>query len=467
MNNKKIPYVNLFACNKDLETSSSPAVIATACAGISHQMKNFQELRKKYQNLDELINLDKKLIEMGHKSIAEHMFFNFDVELTRLGVEFLEMHRLVSYTEKSQRFTVVKPDAFFIPKELEKISEVGDLIKEQVNLYGKALKKIRNDILKKKYGAEWKKYDGKAKENARYCLSLIVTAPLNFSVNGRELEYIICKANSNELHEIRKFGKRLDNELKKKVPEVNHLLKYTSKDNYYSENRKLKDFISGIGFEKNKNFYIEFEKNIDEKIIAAILFKNSETNYDVCLKKAKKMNLQNKGKIIKLSLQDMEKWHDAPREWENAYVRFSKPISASCFAQLKRHRIMTLLSQDYDPNLGYYFPEIIEEIGLKEEYKKVYDKDSELMIKLKKAGNSGWQYLTTNGHMKNVYVVMNFRELYHFSRLRQDIHAQDEIRFDTANPLCNFFKDRSIAGILLGGKHEFEKTKKEIYKNGK
>ncbi len=55
---------------------------------------------------------------MGHSSIAEHAVFNIDViGVSRLLVEEIEKFRLCSFTEKSQRYVLLKDD-FVIPAEI-------------------------------------------------------------------------------------------------------------------------------------------------------------------------------------------------------------------------------------------------------------------------------------------------------------------------------------------------------------
>jgi thymidylate synthase ThyX len=49
--------------------------------------------------------------------------------------------------------------------------------------------------------------------------------------------------------------------------------------------------------------------------------------------------------------------HDAVlRELENVDLQFELILSASCFAQLKRHRMSTIIAQEYDPQLGVTIP---------------------------------------------------------------------------------------------------------------
>ena len=464
------PYVNLYGWNIDAEKLKeelkfsiglegkeidkllqkiSPVVISTACAGISHQEKNFRDLREKYRDLEKMVNLDEKLVKMGHKSIVEHMNFNFDIILTRIAIEKFEKFRLASYTEKSQRFTEVDSNAFFIP-ESSYSSEIENLAEKQIYAYKDALEK------------------GIAKEDARMILMLCFLGPLNFTVNGRELEYMIQRMKSDEFEELVKAGEFLENEIENKIPEVKHLIKYTQKDHYYQKNKELEEYFKNI-FKKyyqnrrRKNLLVSIDREADNKILEAMMFKEMDLDYNDCSNLVNKMSLEEKKEAVKIALKHMELWHDAPRAFETAYLRFSAPISASCFAQLKRHRMMTLITQEYLPELGYTIPQSIKDADMNSRYISLIKQSSNLYQKMLYEQDPNAPYVITNAHKRRVFVEMNFRELYHFSRLREDKHAQWHIK-DLATRVVNSAKDIApITTILLGGKDKFDEIKKEVY----
>jgi thymidylate synthase (FAD) len=63
-------------------------------------------------------------------------------------------------------------------------------------------------------------------------------------------------------------------------------------------------------------------------------------------------------------------------------------------------------------------------------------------------------YLLTNSHRRRVTIHMNGRELYHFSRLREDSHAQWDIR-SIAGRMLDILRQRApLTMKLSGGKSE-------------
>ncbi len=67
--------------------------------------------------------------------------------------------------------------------------------------------------------------------------------------------------------------------------------------------------------------------------------------------------------LIKTALKHMKAYDAAPREFEHVGLTFELTISATCFAQLKRHRMATITVQEYDPALGVMVPPTVTAIG--------------------------------------------------------------------------------------------------------
>ena len=72
-------------------------------------------------------------------------------------------------------------------------------------------------------------------------------------------------------------------------------------------------------------------------------------------------------------------------------------------------------------------------------------------------------YILTNAHQRHVLVRTNVRELYHMSRLREDAHAQWDIRRKTALMSEKAKKVMPLSCMLIGGKDVFADTYKDVY----
>jgi thymidylate synthase ThyX len=150
------------------------------------------------------------------------------------------------------------------------------------------------------------------------------------------------------------------------------------------------------------------------------------------------------------------------REFENIHFTFEVTVSASCYAQLKRHRMATLIVQPYDPGLGISIPHTF---GRARSVRLIRDaaERSERFYR-SCAGDLGQaaEYILLNGHRRRVLLAMNLRELYHFSRLRSDMSAQWEIR-KVSDEMCRLAAEKAPCGAsLLGGKDGFPERRRAL-----
>ncbi len=480
------------------KVKATPEIISAAYARISRSTKSIDELvMESIGDIQKARESNEAIIYgMGHHSIADHVIFNLNIKgVSRLLIESIEKRRLAGYTEKSQRYVTldgdyVKPEEFS-PKDLGKFEK---LITLQNEFYFKINPKLLNH-LKKKFPDKGKKFlESKAKEDARFSLGLATEAQLGCSYTGQTAELAIRELKHSELQEEREFARLLYNTIVKKAPSIIQLtnpelfsqhnpgqelkddnFKFTKSNlenlvkKTFAENQKFIDSYRirlGNNFNYSDKVTLVNSNDIDLNIITAILHKNSKRDIQECY--AISTLLIERGSaqaFIKEALKHISEHDKVPREFETSGLIYEVVISASGFAQLKRHRMNTLLSQNYNPDIGYTIPQSIEEVGASPDLKEVCDKSSELYKKfLSKYGRAA-EYCLTNAHRRRVIVATNMRQLYHISRVREDKHAQWEIR-GIANKMSKLAKNIAPATtILLGGKHEFNEIRGRLYED--
>jgi len=152
-----------------------------------------------------------------------------------------------------------------------------------------------------------------------------------------------------------------------------------------------------------------------------------------------------------------------PREFEMADITFEAAVSASCFAQLKRHRMATLLTGPYEPRLGATVPASIVDAGLGDEFAAIIAASEQTYSRIKERYGAAADYVLTNAHRRRVLMKMNLREMYHFIRLRDDEHAQWDIR-ELARSLAVKVRARMpLAAMMLCGKSRFAAEYEKIF----
>jgi thymidylate synthase ThyX len=497
---------------KDLKSiihGFTPEAITAAYARISRSEKNVDELvEESFKDTDGARRSIFNILGMAHFSIADHSLFNFNIkDASRRVVEEIEARRLAGYTEKSQRYVTFGDDFHkpieFSARDSKKHEEV---VEAGINFYKRNNKKLFQHLKNKnlarikdleKQGDEKKLKDflkgleNAAKEDARYGLSLATYTQLGCSYPGETLELAIRKNKYGELYEQQEFAKKLYDETVKIAPS---LIQLTDPKLYESFNKGKKLEDDNFKFTK-KNLEELVEKTINETpehshiftfghgnvklvlgyglqdydlhTIAAIIHANSllpvEKAYRIAKTIADSPSAGNA--FMKEAFQYIGKHDKVPRECEmSGGFIYEILLSATNFAQLKRHRMATLLKQRYNPELGYTIPDLIREIGADGELQRVYDRASNLFYDFEPKYGVAAEYVLTNGHRRRVLLGVNLRELYHISRVRCDEHAQWDIRnnADSMVKLAKLVAPRTT--LLLGGKSEFDDIKKELYK---
>jgi flavin-dependent thymidylate synthase len=456
----------------------------------ANAIKDIEAARKTNQNV---------VFGLGHESVAEHAYFNFDlVDVSRAVVNWVEEQRLASFTEKSMRYVKFGKD-FLVPDEIQNSKyhkQFIDMMNKDFELYTKTydlilpilisepenlklVEQMKSDPDKSKRIMAKNKLEGMAKEDARYCLPYATQTQLELSLNGRSLERMIRILNSAPLAEAVDLGKQLL-VAQQYAPS---LIKYPEKTKYLSETRQgLEVFVSGLqkklekaGEQKtfpyagastisNSPKLIDYDRKGDDRIVLALLTANSDKPYSYWEQKLPAITPETKNNLIKKALTDIQKHDSVFREFEFLDFTFEALLSEAAYAQLKRQRIMTLIKQPETEDLGYVIPLNVAKAGQTEAYKDSYYESREFFNKLvPKVGRHVALYALPLSNITRTYFKANLRELHSMARHREDCFAQWEIRNmqtkagDIVRDLC------PLSTQLLCGKDKFEGKYKNLY----
>lgn len=485
---------NLKKSSWDGKNNITPETISAAYARISRDPRPITELRNDArEEVDKARKSNENIVfKMGHHSIAEHAYLNFDIlGISRYASEFLEESRLCSYTEKSQRYITLKGE-YVIPDEFKnKNREIFEnTVKKQIDAYFKLYnilldyqKEKNPDLEKTKQGQNL--IDGLAKEDARYVLPLATECQIGFSCNARNLEYIIRKTKYNKLSEVQELSKKLFDTAKTIVPsliilsdpenfkkqfgiEVSDGILKSGKSNIKNFfNNNYQKYFSLINKAINKKNFVKLinhTNNPDKIVLSSLIFNISNYSFEDCLKIINN-NPELQNEIIKEAFKDLSEHDSLYREFETVNFIFEIILSASAFAQLKRHRMMTIIKQPYDIDLGYTIPHSIKETNSENILNEIMELTHDTYKILSKENQEAANYILTNANRRKVLINVNLRELHHISRLRMDSHAQWDIREITTEMVEQVKKVAPLTGALLCGKDSFKIEKEDFINN--
>lgn len=458
----------------------TPETIAAAYARISRNPRPVNELRRLARSeVDKARRSNRNIVfEMGHSSIAEHVVFNIDVlGVSRLLVEEIEKFRLCSYTEKSQRYVLLKDD-FVIPAEVRQAGLEDpflSMIREQNRFYHELYAKLRPHVFEQHADRasdprNRSMLEGWAKEDARYIIALATQTQLGMTLNARNLELMLRRLAAHPLAEAGLYSRRLYGATKDVAPS---LIRYTEATDYDRLTRRaleeaaasLSAAYRGPGPSPGKEPVVlcGVSSRADERIMAALIHTSSRLSMAQCLEIVDRMTFQEKRDLIRTALRHLRAYDPVLREFEQADLHFELVVSAGCFAQIKRHRMATLTAQDYDPSLGVTVPPAVSAIGMDKAFLRIVEQSESLFERIRKIAPAAAPYILTNAHRKRVALKINARELYHIARLRADRHAQWDIRDVTIRMLDLGKAALPLTLMLAAGKDGFDALYQDLF----
>jgi thymidylate synthase ThyX len=474
----------------------TPETISAAYARISRRPDEIPELRR--QAREDVVRArssnEQIIYGLGHKSIGNHVVFNFDIlGVSRLAVEFLEARRLgCGYTEKSQRYITLDGD-YVMPSEFsaEDREKFSALVEIQNRFYKDRLERIieyHYDCHGIPAGKKDRNIDNLGKEDARYVLSLATQAQVGTSFNATALEQAIRTMKYSELAETRELAAALFRRAKDIAPSLiacsdvgifqsifpgKELHDENFRDAPAAQKKAVRELLEGFPREsgtpqlhfRTKGAVMLINCNdIDTNIIAALLHSRGHHDVTGCYYIASEMNAERRRQFAEEILEHVTEFDNPSREFEFATsLKFEVILSSSAYAQLKRHRIMTLLSQDYNPALGVTIPDSIKNTGLDAELREICDRSTGLYNEFRPKYGKAAEYCLTNAHRRRVLVGVNPRELHALVRQRCDEHAQWDIR-KISNDMLYLAKIAApLAHLVTCGKDEFAALREEVY----
>jgi thymidylate synthase ThyX len=115
----------------------------------------------------------------------------------------------------------------------------------------------------------------------------------------------------------------------------------------------------------------------------------------------------------------------------------------------------SLTSWPYDPALGVTVPPAIAEAGLSGILLEGAEESEAMALRLGGASDPASAYALLNAHRRRCLWTLNLREFYHVSRLREDEHAQWDIRYLTVALSDLVRRAFPVCSGHLGGKDRF------------
>jgi thymidylate synthase ThyX len=423
----------------------SPETIAVAFAKTSRSPESFRDIAAELSDESSAKFHEKWVVGYGHASVAEHAVLHLAFEnVSRLAIEAIEGNRLASYTEKSTRYQRWGLDDFWIPSELDEHpvrDEYVDTIRLLFKTYADSLTPVQSLIFERfprreneKDEAWDRRIRSKYVDVCRFILPAAALANVGMTANARVIENTIRKMLSHELAEVREIGEVTKEVSKAETPT---LVKYADVVPYLTEtidefnNRQSKiENSAPFGDRKSDGWccLIDYDKNGENKVLAAAVYRFGEMNYAHALSHVDSLNEEVKASLAESLLGRLGRYDVPLRELEYCTYTFDLVMDQGAYAEFKRHRMMTQTPQRLTTRLGYATPLLMTEAGFGSQYEAAMDAAANLYEKLHDYNPVVAQYVVPNGFNRRVLVQFNLREAYAFCQLRSAANAHFSIR---------------------------------------
>ncbi len=425
-----------------------PEVIAVAFAKCSRSPENFDVIAKELNEDKSRKFHEKWVVGYGHSSVAEHAVLSLAIEnVSMLATKVIEDNRLASYTEKSTRYQEFDRSRFYVPEISESSRKLYlETMHSILDKYAELIPKMTEFMIQKYPEAKEIEIKNKAFDELRNMLPVSVLTNLGMTINARNLERAIVKLLSHPLKEMNEIGYGLKQAALKITPT---LVRYTEPSKYMIETERdlVSSKVADIPESRESVSLVDYDKDAEQKILAAILYRLSDVEYEKIRKKVEDMSDEEKQKIISLSLSRMEKFDSPLREFEHAYYTFDVLVDYGAFRDIQRHRMMTQTNQDFSPIYGFDVPKELAEAGLHKDFVDSMKQAKSAFRIIEDQHPKEAQYVLPMAFKKRVLIKANLRELFHFIKLRSSKAGHESYRHIAKEM---FEKIRQVHPFLAG-----------------
>lgn len=417
---------------KLIDKTKRSALIASSAGRLSrtkgsvNDVINMSSMKSKEENE----NFISKVVNMGHTSIIDHVYFNFSIEnVTPVIEQLLIASRYCSVTIKSRREANFGEKKYYIPIFKTENGTILDNSKIE-NIYKKNMNNLFDTykILVDK---------GIKMEDARYILPYSFYSQILFGADATELIRIInmfMYGPYSHIDEVYEFGNRLYEELVKEAPYIDDVLKnvkFKDEDcikNLIKKNVALKAKNLDLVIPLNEN---EF-KEIDKTIALNSLMRTMQLPIDIAKKELNDICLNDKKFMKKLFCAINEDCNKS--DLKSINLNFQISVSLANLTHLTRHRGLSLSIPDFIPNFNfdnYIVPDSIKgDKQLLKIFNDAYNENLNNYNKLKDYGvrEEDLVYFSLSCNLVNIVANIDGLNFKHMSSVRCCRKAQWEVR---------------------------------------
>lgn len=412
---------------------------AVTFAMTSRSPQPFDEIASQVSETQAAEFHEKWVIGYGHASVSEHAVIHLALEnISRLAADAVEENRLSSYTEKSSRYQLIAPHSFHVPREVcsnpdlqrRYTSAMESLfriyLETEAALTPQVLRQLRSQAHPEKPPT---RTDARriVIDQVRAVLPAATLTNVGMTANARNMEHALAKLLSDPLTERQDLAKTAKTACLQQTPT---LLNYAQPNQALARHRARPVAPpSRSALPPSSAFIIDHAPASPETAIAAAICRDQNTDpVTAHLQHGALPKSENLAIIAHYCTRNNE--HDPlPRELELANYTTAISIDYGALRELRRHRMMTPVSQILTTVHGFEIPELFTNHNIEHHFQQAMEISEDLYSELYRAlGAATAQYAVTHGHQQQILIHLNLRQIAELLRLRTSNRAHDSIR---------------------------------------
>jgi thymidylate synthase ThyX len=278
----------------------------------------------------------------------------------------------------------------------------------------------------------------KACDTLRGLLPMGTLTNMGVMGNGRAWEYLITRMRAEQLPEVQNLAALLLEELKKVIFNFLERIETEKGDMYHTYltqtrqqvREQVQDTISQPEYADRPYVkLLDYDTDADNKIVASIVFIDSEIGFEKAWEMARNMSDQQRKEIIQGYVKNRQgRWHKVGVAFEEVYYSFEIHADLGVYKDLQRHRILSRYRQRFTTRHGYQVPAEISDAGYENQYQEAMDQAARAYEQIEKDFPEQAQYLVGHGHLGRWRVKMNLREAFHLCELRSSSQGHPNYR---------------------------------------
>jgi thymidylate synthase ThyX len=270
----------------------------------------------------------------------------------------------------------------------------------------------------------------KACDTLRGLLPAATRTNVGIFATAQAYEQLLLRMRADPLGEVRAFGDLILEELRKVAPAFLTRVDLPDRGGAWTEYLRqtraetravADDLLAGAEPEPRPEvILVDFDPDGEVKVVAAALYAASDLPDDQLLDVARKMGLEDRGRVLAAYVGDRRnRRHKPGRAFERTSYRFDVACDYGAFRDLQRHRLLTLEWQQLSTGLGFEMPSEIDAADAGRDWARVMEDGKALHDGLLEAGlGPAAQYAVPMAFRIRFYMDMNAREAMHLIELR-------------------------------------------------